>query len=421
LNLDLKDFFPSIDQARVWKCLQLKPFYLNKNEGSSNPSLSFKSFKTDILKLNENETFEIGFAKHVGFGYINIANEKAHLDGPLGADIFAKQGEHYVVKIRISRELFEKHKIEKLNLVVYTISNPDYFINAEEPKRLCVIDDEANFKNDGRLKLANLIASLCCTEMEVKRMGYEGEWQMMIKSVLPQGAPTSPVLSNVICQRLDFLLSGVAKRFGLRYTRYADDLTFSSMHNVYQPEGEFMNELKRIIAEQGFHIKEGKTRLQKSGYRQEVTGLIVNEQVNVQKRYIQTVRKWMYLWERYGYDKAQSHFISDYKSNKGHIKNQNAHLENVLEGKLAFLMMVKGKENTAVVSLVKRFEKLRLKLSPIHKILDIWEKEGIEKAMEAYYGKNMMNETIEKATVKMLGLEDLKKMGFSSLKFPFLF
>jgi hypothetical protein len=254
-----------------------------------------------------------------------------------------------------------------------------------------VIDDEANFKNDGRLKLANLIASLCCTEMEVERMGYEGEWQMMIKSVLPQGAPTSPVLSNVICQRLDYLLSGVAKRCGLRYTRYADDLTFSSMHNVYQPDGAFMNELKRIIAEQSFHIKEGKTRLQKSGYRQEVTGLIVNEQVNVQKRYLKKIRQWLYLWERYGYEKAQSCFLNDYYKDKPKQEKSLPQLENVLLGKLAYLSMVKGKENNTSLKLKERFEKLSFNDSKIKQILAIWEKEGIEKAMEKYYGTPKIN------------------------------
>ena len=56
-------------------------------------------------------------------------------------------------------------------------------------------------------------------------------------------------------------------RFGLKYSRYADDITFSSMHNVYQQDSEFLKELHRIIAEQGFHIKDTKTRLQKDTTR----------------------------------------------------------------------------------------------------------------------------------------------------------
>ena len=78
--------------------------------------------------------------------------------------------------------------------------------------------------------------------MEVDRFDKEkNDWKREIKNVLPQGAPTSPVLTNVICSKLDRRLSGIAKRFGLNYTRYADDITFSSSHNVYQEGGEFLD------------------------------------------------------------------------------------------------------------------------------------------------------------------------------------
>ena len=204
-NIDLKDFFPSIDQARVWKTLQLKPFNLNKE------------FNTQVTPGDEKQDLS-------------------------------------------------------------------------------------------RLDIANIIASLCCTEMEVERQNETGEWEKVKRNVLPQGAPTSPVLTNIVCQKLDYLLSAVAKRFGLNYSRYADDITFSSMHNVYQSGSKFLKELHRIIAEQNFHIKESKTRLQKDGYRKEVTGLLVNEKVNVQKRYIKQLRLWLYYWEKFGYERANSFF-----------------------------------------------------------------------------------------------------------------
>lgn len=63
----------------------------------------------------------------------------------------------------------------------------------------------------------------------------------------------------MICDKLDRRLAGLAKRFGLDYTRYADDITFSSMHNVYNKNGEFFTELRRIITEQGFILNEKKT------------------------------------------------------------------------------------------------------------------------------------------------------------------
>lgn len=128
-------------------------------------------------------------------------------------------------------------------------------------------------------QIANVLAGLCCTfDEEVGR------------NVLPQGSPASPLLTNAICDTLDRRMRGVAKRFGLHYSRYADDMTFSSMHNVYQENGEVRQEISRIIKEQGFTMNDNKTRLQKAGARQEVTGLTVNAIANVSRKYISDLR-----------------------------------------------------------------------------------------------------------------------------------
>jgi retron-type reverse transcriptase len=187
---------------------------------------------------------------------------------------------------------------------------------------------------------------------------------------------------------LDYLLSAVAKRFGLKYSRYADDMTFSSMQNVYQPDSDFIKELRRIVAEQGFHIKESKTRLQKEGYRQEVTGLLVNQKVNVSKRYIKQLRMWLYYWENYGYEKAQSFFMHQYLADKGHCIKGKPDMVNVIDGKLNYLKMVKGDSNDLYLKLRDRFNILTNKESFISKVLTVWETNGIESAMEFYYSKN---------------------------------
>src|SRR5690554_5532386 len=203
--------------------------------------------------------------------------------------------------------------------------------------------------NGDKEPLAFLLASLCTHPFEV-----DGEE----KTVLPQGSPTSPTLTNILCKKLDRRLTGLANRFGATYTRYADDITFSSPDNIYTDEA-FNNELKRIIEEdQKLVINPKKTRLQKSGYRQEVTGLIVNDKVNVHRRYVKQIRMWLYLWEKWGYEIAQQKFIKDYFKDKGHVKNINTHLINVLDGKLEFLKMVKGAEDTTYIGLKERFDKL---------------------------------------------------------------
>jgi len=203
--------------------------------------------------------------------------------------------------------------------------------------------------NGDKEPLAFLLASLCTHPFEI-----DGEE----KTVLPQGSPTSPTLTNILCKKLDRRLTGLANRFGATYTRYADDITFSSPHNIYTDE-EFKNELKRIIEEdQKLVINPKKTRLQKAGYRQEVTGLIVNDKVNVHRRYVKQIRMWLYLWEKWDYEVAQQKFLNDYIADKGHVKNINTHLINVLDGKLEFLKMVKGAEDTTYIGLKERFDKL---------------------------------------------------------------
>lgn len=188
--------------------------------------------------------------------------------------------------------------------------------------------------------IASLIAGLCCMKETVEKE----DGSKVHRYVLPQGAPTSPILTNMICDTLDRRLAGLAKRFGLNYTRYADDITFSSMHNVYQKDGEFWTELKRLIVDQGFVINEKKTRLQKRGFRQEVTGIIVNEKPNINRRYTREIRDLLHIWQRYGYNDAYTRFYPKYKIERP-SKKGNPDLANVIGGKLMYLKMVRGEED----------------------------------------------------------------------------
>ena len=202
--------------------------------------------------------------------------------------------------------------------------------------------------------IANILAGLCC--MKESREDESGSKKDVY--VLPQGAPTSPIITNMICDRLDYYLSRLAKRFNMNYSRYADDITFSSMHYVYGKGGKFMLELERIIKEQGFTINESKTRLQRKGSRQEVTGIIVSDKLNVTQKYVRDIRNILYMWDRYGYNVAYSKFFPKYKEEKGHVKKGNPDLVNVIDGKLMYLKMVKGEEDSVYNRLYTKFVKL---------------------------------------------------------------
>lgn len=268
---------------------------------------------------------------------------------------------------------------------VYNIDLKDFFHSFDRQRVKTGLMQEPFSLKGKKEPLAFLIASLCTHTLEI-----DGE----IKNVLPQGSPTSPTLTNILCIRLDRRLNGLAKKVGADYSRYADDITFSSPRNVFNSE-TFIKELKRIITDdQYLTINDKKTRLQKYGYKQEVTGLTVNEKVNVQKRYVKQVRMWIYYWEKYGYTKAQKIFINDYIKDKGHIKNSNSQLSNVLSGKLDFLKMVKGENDATYIKLKERFDIVNDSNSSMVKLLDIWENSGIEVAMNIFYSKKMIAEVI---------------------------
>ncbi len=240
---------------------------------------------------------------------------------------------------------------------VFNIDLKDFFPSIEQPrvwKRLQL--KPLNFPQP----VANVLAGLCSM-----RCGKDNEGKY--RYVLPQGAPTSPIITNMICDTLDRRLAGLAKRFGLNYSRYADDITFSSMHNVYSADGEFVTELKRIIAGQGFTMNEAKTRLQKLGARQEVTGLIVSKKVNVSQKYVRDVRNLLYIWDRYGYTVAYAKFYPKYKEAKGHVKKGNPDLVNVIDGKLMYLKMVKGEDDSVYQRLNSKFRVLVSSLSDPNK------------------------------------------------------
>lgn len=112
---------------------------------------------------------------------------------------------------------------------------------------------------------------------------------------LPQGAPTSPSITNAISRKLDSRLAGVARVLKLKYTRYADDLTFSWHEEGDAPIGPLLSMTERVVVAEGFRVNRKKTRVMRSGARQKVTGLVVNaaegaEPARVPRKLVRTLR-----------------------------------------------------------------------------------------------------------------------------------
>lgn len=134
------------------------------------------------------------------------------------------------------------------------------------------------FRKAGYTEQVAIVLALLCTESpreEVMLRGKKYHVALGPRS-LPQGAPTSPSITNALALRIDCRLAGLARSLGLRYSRYADDLTFSWHKDPFAPVGKLMGAVLRIVAAEGFRVHPGKTRVMRSGRRQKVTGLVVN-------------------------------------------------------------------------------------------------------------------------------------------------
>lgn len=187
------------------------------------------------------------------------------------------------------------------------------------------------------------------------------------KNSIPQGAPSSPIISNMICSKLDGELQRFAKKHRCTYTRYADDITFSTNIKKFpreiatQREGKTFvsNELERIITSNDFKINHKKARLQFPWGRQEVTGLTVNEGVNVNRIYIRNIRSALSHWGKLGIDAAsKDYFTKFYPAHKGSGTPEK--YRRIIRGRIEHVKFIKGvkkadKKPTVFMALLNHF------------------------------------------------------------------
>ena len=170
------------------------------------------------------------------------------------------------------KSIFTNAKIHRNKRFVLNIDLEDFFGSFHFGRVKGYFEKNNYFKLPS--EVATVIAQLSC---------YNGQ--------LPQGAPTSPIITNLICNGLDMKTLQLSKKYKLHYTRYADDLTFSTNNKEFLNEYDnFLNSLKKIIEKSGFKINNKKTRLLYKDSRQEVTGLIVNKKINIDRDYYKITR-----------------------------------------------------------------------------------------------------------------------------------
>ncbi len=225
-------------------------------------------------------------------------------------------------------------------------------------------------------KVANLLAQICC---------YQDQ--------LPQGAPTSPIVSNMVCAKMDRQLLELAKKYKATYTRYADDITFSNNLEEF-PEGlgRVVNngsarrffvgeELREILNSNNFEVNENKVRLQTQNYRQEVTGLTVNHLPNVNRKFVRQIQALLHAWQKFGIEKASGEYSSRYDKKYKYLKirssEQTKRFHHVVRGKIEFLGMVRGKNDPIYIKYLVHYKKLLSEEIANHKKLKIkgWQEE----------------------------------------------
>jgi RNA-directed DNA polymerase len=107
---------------------------------------------------------------------------------------------------------------------------------------------------------------------------------------LPQGSPTSPAIANLVAYRLDCRLTGLAQQFGATYTRYADDIVFSGDDELVRGQQRCLELIGTIVRDEGFRLNDAKTSVRRASNRQYVTGLVVNERINVPREEFDRLR-----------------------------------------------------------------------------------------------------------------------------------
>lgn len=198
-------------------------------------------------------------------------------------------------------------------------------------------------------KVATVLAQICCHKNE-----------------LPQGAPTSPIVSNMICARMDVELSRLAREHHCLYSRYADDMTFSRRRGAFpdalavEDENGIIKpgkDLIRVIVTNGFLIHPDKIKLLLNSFRQEVTGLVVNRKVNVTRSYIRQLRAMIHAWDEFGYEAAnEEHRTIYYPSQR--TRQEVPELRDVLRSRVAYVAMIKGIGDPVVTNLRARLARV---------------------------------------------------------------
>jgi retron-type reverse transcriptase len=201
------------------------------------------------------------------------------------------------------------------------------------------------FERVGYSPAVATILALLCTECPRRSVILEGTTYHVATGPrgLPQGACTSPGLSNQVARRLDRRLGGLAAKLGLTYTRYADDLTFSGDQGLEGRIGYLMARVRHIAQAEGFAVNESKTRVQRRNTSQMVTGLVVNDRPGVRRDEVRRLRAILHRAGTEGLDRQNRDNLPDFRA--------------WLRGKIAFVSMARPEVGERLLAELEALER----------------------------------------------------------------
>lgn len=158
------------------------------------------------------------------------------------------------------------------------------------------------FRSLGYSHTVATILALICSEPETKEVDVFGEiyHSQRTDRFLPQGSPCSPAITNILCRKLDSRLYGLAQKYGFTYTRYVDDISFSASGSAASDLKYILMYSAKVVKDEGFTLNQKKLRVMRKGCSQHVTGLLVNEKPNINKKSFKRFRALVYQIEKDG-------------------------------------------------------------------------------------------------------------------------
>lgn len=298
---------------------------LRENGESEKDIRAAKKYASNLLELNLPVIFDINhFAALIGTTPSVISTMMATIEKNFYTEkrIPKKSGGYRVLMVPAMRLKIIQRWI--LDNILYNIPVSDqamgFLIN-----RSIVTNAYYHVRQDCviNMDLKDFFPSIC--QEQVFRIFYYYGYTISVSYMLsrlctvggklPQGAPTSPYLSNIVCLKLDKRLLLLAKSYEAKYTRYADDLTFSGGYGI---QGIIVG-ANSIINDEGFSVNEKKTRISYKYQRQEVTGLIVNNKVTVDRKYKKSLLQEIYYCKKYGPSSHLNHINCSKRFYKEHL------------------------------------------------------------------------------------------------------